>query len=117
MSDELVTIATFQFLPKAQASKLLLESEGLTVFLLDAELVNTDWFLANAIGNIKLQVPQSQAEAAMSLLEESHGENPQADNSSDDSDADQCLGCGATLPDDATTCPACGWSYLQGEDD
>jgi len=35
---------------------LQLEGNGITVFLADAETVNMDWLLGNAIGNIKLQV-------------------------------------------------------------
>lgn len=69
MSD-LVTVATFRFPTEAQAAKLRLEAEGLTPSFSDAEIVNMDWLLGNAVGYIKLQVPLSQAGAAADLLEQ-----------------------------------------------
>src|SRR6266481_9408938 len=70
MEDQLVTVETYQFLPEAQAAKLRLEGNDIQVFLADAETVNMDWLLGNAIGNIKLQVPAEQADHALTLLDE-----------------------------------------------
>jgi hypothetical protein len=68
MADELVTVERYRFLPEAEAARMYLESAGIPVFLADGETVTMDWFLANAIGNIKLQVPSAQAETAGALL-------------------------------------------------
>jgi hypothetical protein len=70
MSDQLVTVESYQFLPEAEAVRMHLESEGLSAHLADAEAVSTEWVLANAIGNIKLRVPESQADAARAVLSE-----------------------------------------------
>lgn len=116
MTDELVTIATFRFLPEAQASKLRLEADGLTVLLANAEIVSMDWFLANAIGNIKLQVPQSQAAAATAVLEQARNERRRREKQPQGVETNTCLACGATMREDASRCPACGWSYAGSED-
>ena len=68
MDNKLVTLKTFRYLPEAEAHRMFLESEGLRAFLADAEIVNMDWLLGNAIGNVKLQVPESEAKKALELL-------------------------------------------------
>jgi hypothetical protein len=115
MTDDLVTVATFPSLPEAEAGKLRLEAEGLTVFLADAEIVSMDWLLGNAIGYIKLQVPRSQAEQAAALLEQMRDERQQRDEEENEAAGDVCLACGAALPEDAAQCPVCGWSYTESE--
>lgn len=35
-----------------------LDAEGIPAFLSDAELLNADWLLSNAVGYIKLAVPR-----------------------------------------------------------
>jgi hypothetical protein len=114
MSQDLVTVASFQFLPEAEATKLRLEAEGLTVYLADAETVNMDWFLGNAIGNIKVQTSSAQAEAAVAVLEQMRRERQQRKEQPDE--ANVCLACGAALPDDAAQCAACGWSYAGSDE-
>lgn len=116
MTDDLITIATFQFLPEVEASKLRLEAEGMTVLLANAEIVSMDWFLASAIGNIKLQVPQSQATAATALLEQARTERRRREQQPHGAETNTCLACGAAMPNEASRCPACGWSYAVSED-
>jgi uncharacterized paraquat-inducible protein A len=116
MSAELVTVATYRFLPEAEAARIHLEAEGLTTFLADAEMVAMDWFLANAVGNIKLQVPAPQADAAATLLNQLHSQRLQREAQADDSDATTCLSCGAVLAENLTQCTECGWSYDRSED-
>jgi hypothetical protein len=118
MEDQLVTVETYQFLPQAQAAKLQLEGNGITVFLADAETVNMDWLLGNAIGNIKLQVPAEQAEHALTILDdmrEKARERREAEEEEDDDERVRCLACGAKIPENQTRCPSCGWSYTGEE--
>src|SRR5260370_40489512 len=117
MEDQLVTVETYQFLPQAQAAKLQLEGNDIQVFLADAETVNMDWRLGNAIGNIKLQVPRDQAERALALLEEMRDKASQRRDTENDAGGTVCLACGARLPEDQARCPLCGWSYASEEDD
>ena len=68
MSDVLMTVATFGDPVEANLAKNRLESSGVQAFLADEETVNMDWLLGNAIGRIKLQVGDQDAEAARTLL-------------------------------------------------
>ncbi len=118
MEDQLVTVETYQFLPQAQAVKLQLEGNGITVFLADAETVNMDWLLGNAIGNIKLQVPAEQADHALILLDEMRArarERRETEKDADDEEGVKCLACGAKIPENQARCPSCGWSYAAEE--
>jgi hypothetical protein len=114
MEEQLVTIETYQFLPQAEAAKLQLEGNNIQVFLADAETVNMDWLLGNAIGNIKLQVPRDQVDKALAVLEEMRdkaNQRPDKEEDDEDSDGAVCLACGAKLPEGAARCPSCGWTY------
>src|SRR5215216_1239561 len=51
------TVATFWDPPQAHVARLRLEHADLPCVLLDENLIATDWFFANAVGGIKLQVP------------------------------------------------------------
>lgn len=66
----LVTIATFRDLPEALLAKGKLDSAGIQTFLADDNLVRTDWFWSNAIGGVKLQVGEADAQEALDLLSE-----------------------------------------------
>ena len=68
MDDPLVTIEQYQFLPEAEAIRMKLESDGIPAILTDKEIVSMDWALGNAVGYIKLQVRQSQADQARAIL-------------------------------------------------
>jgi hypothetical protein len=64
----LITIRTFRDLPEALLAKGLLESASIECFLTDDNLVRLDWFISNAIGNIRFQVSEADAEAAIEIL-------------------------------------------------
>jgi hypothetical protein len=121
MADDFVTVATFTNLPEAEAAKLHIESNGIPAKVTDAEIVSMDWLLGNAVGNVKLQVPQSHAEAAASLLEVIANERRKrreaaSDDDWDAPDDDLCLACGAAM-ENAERCPQCGWSWSEGTSD
>ena len=106
MPSEFVTLMTFLNVADAEVKRLLLEEEGIKTYLSDAEIVSMDWLLGNAVGSIKLQVATADAERAVAILQSAPPSTPallRKDN--------QCLACGAIMPDDADTCPQCGWSY------
>ena len=64
-----------------------LESEGIPVFLLGINHASANWLLSNALGGIRLQVPESCAEEARRLL---------AETAEVDEETDKCPKCGAT---------------------
>jgi uncharacterized paraquat-inducible protein A len=112
MSDKLITVRTFQTLTEAEMARMLLESEGLRVFLLDTGIVNFNWFLGNAVGYIKLQVPESEAQRAVELLERiQESGSHSSDDDNQGADEKVCLACGAAMSEEQTKCPACGWTF------
>ena len=116
MTERFVTIDQYQFLPEADAVRIHMLAEGLTAQLADAETVSTDWALGNAIGYIKLQVPESQVEKARRMPGELRARRKAREEAPvDTTDAGRCLACDAKLQPDQATCPDCGWSYADAE--
>lgn len=70
--QKLVTVGTFDKAAEAHAVRCRLEAEGLAAFLSDEFIVSMDWFLSNAVGGIKVQVPENEVERALEILE-AHG--------------------------------------------
>jgi len=116
MADDLVTVATYRFTAKAEFAKWALEQEGISAFVSDGNLVTADWFFGNAIGYVKLQVPRSQAEAALDVFDRNSGllDGPNTDEAEDA--PDKCLACGEPLPNESDRCASCGWSYETGDE-
>jgi hypothetical protein len=67
---ELTTIRKFRDLPDAILAKGLLESAGIECYLADENIVRLDWFISNAIGNMRLQVKLADAETAIEILDQ-----------------------------------------------
>ena len=116
MNNELVTIEKYQFLPQAESARIAMRSEGIDAFLADAETVNTDWMLGNAVGYIKLQVRQSQADAALAILDQMRIRRDEREILLGPADPEKCLACGAELQPKNSECPQCGWSYAADEE-
>jgi Putative prokaryotic signal transducing protein len=70
----LVTLRQFVSVPEALFAKGLLDSVGIESFLADENIIRIDWFLSNALGGVKLQVRESDAENAMTILDQSISE-------------------------------------------
>ena len=68
MAGKLVTVGTFDMPTEAHLAKGLLEANGLTAFLADELTVGVAWHLSNAVGGIKLQVPETDVERATGIL-------------------------------------------------
>ncbi len=79
MADELVTVESYSTPEEAHLALYHLESEGITACLADEELVSTAWHLGNAVGGIKLQVLQGQADKATSILAEHRSRSEEGD--------------------------------------
>lgn len=63
-----------------------LESEGIPVFLLGINHASANWLLSNALGGIRLQVPEDYIEDARKLLSETVAF---------DKDGEKCPRCGS----------------------
>jgi hypothetical protein len=122
MSDKLVTVRTFQVLMEAEMARMVLEGEGVQAFLSDTGIVNFNWFLSNAVGYIKLQVPELQAQRAVELLQQIPERRASVFAKVDDDDEgaaedNACLACGAMMSEQETKCTACGWSFESADAD
>lgn len=81
MGTRLVTIATFDQAAQARMAKNVLDEAGIRVAVSDETLVAMDWLLSNAVGGIKVQVWEEDADRAVELLEQKlgSGAEPEAD--------------------------------------
>jgi hypothetical protein len=68
---DLVTIRTFWNLLEAQLAKGLLDAAGIECFLFDDNMIRMDWFVASALGGMRLRVDAQNADEATRILEES----------------------------------------------
>lgn len=73
MSRKLVTIATFDQPAKARLAQNALTAAGLQAAVGDESLVVMDWLLSNAVGGVKVQVWEEDAERAVEVLEGAFG--------------------------------------------
>ena len=119
MTNELVTVATFETDIEAEAVKALLVDVGLSAIVADAELEALGPLLGPA-AHIRVQVPAEQAEQAAAVIAEIEAQREVEGEELEDDvlpEVTKCLECGAPIPDDQTTCPACGWSYASDRPD
>lgn len=68
MPSEWITIASFSQPIEAHLARAKLESEGITCMIGDENLIRVDPFLSNAIGGVKIMVPQWEVERAKDAL-------------------------------------------------
>jgi ribosomal protein L40E len=103
--------------PQALAMKQALEDAGIRAAI-ENEL------LQGAVGELpmgwatapRVMVESTDAFRARELLERLDRAEPTAPEvENGGNEVATCLACGTRLPDDAASCPACGWSYKSGE--
>lgn len=76
MSDDLVTIATYDTPAEAGLDRSLLEAAGIRVFTANEATVGIAWHLGAAVGGIRLRVLGQDAERAVALLEDARNIPP-----------------------------------------
>ena len=89
--DMLATIATYSFPYEAHIAKARLDAEGIPAFVADEQTINMQWLYSNAMGGVRLQVPEQFVAQAAEILAEDHSE-----------ELEQELGA------DSVSCEACG---------
>lgn len=75
MGTKLVTVATFDQVVQAQMAADTIRAAGIDAAVADAELVSMDWLLSQAVGGIKVQVREEDAERAVTALNQRFGED------------------------------------------
>jgi hypothetical protein len=73
---------------RGQLSKSGLEAFDIDASLADADTIGVNWLWSNALGGVKVQVPESEVEEARRVLAAEPGDEPDAP--------------------EATVCPCCG---------
>ena len=66
---KLATIATFTSPWEAHIAKGRLGAEGIPAFIAHEHHISAAWFLSNALGGVKLQVPDAYADAAQEIIQ------------------------------------------------
>jgi DNA-directed RNA polymerase subunit RPC12/RpoP len=66
--NDFVTISTYDDYLTANFDKQKLEEQGINCYLADENIVTAKWILKNALGGIKLRVPEQQADEALAVL-------------------------------------------------
>ena len=75
MAGRLVTIATFDQAAQARLAENALKEAGIQAAVSDETLVAMDWLLSGAVGGVKVQVWEEDAERAVAVLENQFGAN------------------------------------------
>ena len=115
---EFTVVATFPTFSLAQVAFAALEAAGVEAFYENAELVNMDWMLGNAVGDVKLLVPTGKIDEAKSIIDRHRAqarERYAREREGADPEPERCLACGALFPVDAVQCPECQWSFDVGD--
>ena len=101
MSDEpsLVVAAAFTSVHEAHLAKSVLDAAGIEATIADEHLMSMTWLDSNAVGGVKVVVPEDRLEEARSVL----GSGAivavpppnDADHESDNGGSDTCVRCGS----------------------
>ena len=65
-----IQVASFVYVIEAESAALLLRINNIEVEIRDAEVVNSNPLLSNAVGGVKLIVDRKDAEKALNILDE-----------------------------------------------
>jgi len=95
--SDIVTIATFGTPYEAQLAKGLLEENGIMACVADEYTVGINWLYSNAVGGVRLQVAEPDAEWALELLEMESQAYAVAPEAPEDQEPEEAWG----------TCPHC----------
>ncbi len=91
-----VTIARFDTPSEAAVVQALLEADGIRVHAADEGLLRLDWSFSQAVGGIRLMVPEDRAEDALALVNAyRRGDTALIDEDPDTMPADACGRCGS----------------------
>jgi hypothetical protein len=124
MDKRFVTIKTHYSPTEARLEKGRLEAEGIEAFLADEETIAMDWLLNGAIGGIKLQVAEENADRALEVLGFPLAERVERDGSDSNENPTgpaelswTCEECGQAVSHDLDYCPKCDQGSECQDDD
>lgn len=88
----MITIARFSMPLEAQIARSSLEAAGIPAFVADEHTINLNWMYSDAMGGVRLQVPEAYALEAVQLLSTDHSASLEAEQPSL---PEQCQKCGS----------------------
>ena len=68
------TVASFSFVHEAHIARARLESDGVPAFVADEHTIAMQWLYSNALGGVKVQVPDSYVNKAREILSHDYSE-------------------------------------------
>jgi hypothetical protein len=95
--DRLVTIKTYSYHTDCLIDKAKIESAGIACMLVDENTIMVQPFYSNAVGGIKLQVKESDAEEALKILSDTPPEDT-VEYQTEEEKYDDITGTGNTDP-------------------
>ena len=66
----MLTVATFSKPEEAHMLRLRLEAGGVPAYIQDENMVQTDWLYSNAIGGVRVQIDEDDADRAKEILQD-----------------------------------------------
>ena len=66
--DKLTVVARFSFPHEAQIARASIESAGIPATIADEHTISIQWLYSNALGGVKVLVPEEHLEVAKSIL-------------------------------------------------
>ena len=66
----MITVASFSKVEEAHMLRLRLEAGGIPAYIQDENMVQMDWMYSNAIGGVRVQIVEEDAEHAKEILQE-----------------------------------------------
>lgn len=91
----MITVASFDNTEQAELLRIRLEEGGIQACVTDAAIVSLNWMYSNAVGGVKVQIADRDAEKAKRLLEDIRRNTPPPE------------------PLSTFTCPHCGSTKVE----
>jgi hypothetical protein len=95
MAQEPVTVQRYRDLPEAMVAQGMLASAGIDSYLRDENTIRMDWMWSQAMGGVRLEVAEEDAEAALELLAAPIPESYSAEDVGEAFTQPRCPVCGS----------------------
>lgn len=110
-SDKLVVARRYTYAAEADLARIHLVEAGIPAVVNGTNIVVADWLLGNAAGYIRLEVAESDLQAAIEILSQASPAATLGEKNPEECDQEICLQCGEEFPQTETRCAHCGWTF------
>lgn len=109
---DLVTVASYTDAIQAHLARGRLEAEGIRAEVADEHYVSADWLMSNAVGGVKVRVPERMAERARRILQEIEA----GDFALPETLPETMPASPPASPPDPARCPRCGSDAVEASE-